>query len=70
MRNRFLVSAYGEALQYRKRRRRQVEIWWNGSLQTKRARDGESNLSFQKLVRVWTTRPTRQYWLLSPRKRV
>jgi Holliday junction resolvase RusA-like endonuclease len=46
----FLESAYGQALQYRKRRDRQVEIWWNGSLQTKGTRDSESNLSFQKSV--------------------
>jgi hypothetical protein len=47
----FLKSAYGQALQYRKRRERQFEIWWNGSLQTKGTRDSESNLSFQKCVR-------------------
>jgi hypothetical protein len=31
----FLESAYGQSLQYRKRRDRQFEIWWKGSLQTK-----------------------------------
>jgi len=46
----FLESAYGQALQYRKRRNRQFEIWWNGSLQTKGTRDSESNLSFQESV--------------------
>jgi hypothetical protein len=46
----FLESAYGQALQYRKRRERQFEIWWKGSLQTKGTRDSESNLSFQKCV--------------------
>ncbi len=46
----FLESAYGQALQYRKRRDRQFEIWWKGSLQTKGTRDSESNLSFQKSV--------------------
>jgi hypothetical protein len=51
MRNSFLETAYGQALQYRKRRGRQFEIWWEGSLQTKRARDSESNLSFQEHVR-------------------
>ena len=47
----FLESAYGQALQYRKRRDRQFEIWWKGSLQTKGTRDSESNLSFQECVR-------------------
>jgi Holliday junction resolvase RusA-like endonuclease len=47
----FVDSAYGQALQYRKRRDRQFEIWWHGSLQTKGTRDSESNLSFQKSVR-------------------
>lgn len=51
MYSRFLESAYGQALQYRKRRDRQFEIWWNGSLQTKGTRDSVSNLSFQKCVR-------------------
>lgn len=46
----FLESAYGQALQYRKRRDRQFEIWWNGSLQTKGTRNFESNLSFQESV--------------------
>jgi Holliday junction resolvase RusA-like endonuclease len=47
----FVDSAYGQALQYRKRRDRQFEIWWHGSLQTKGTRDSVSNLSFQKSVR-------------------
>jgi hypothetical protein len=29
----FVDSAYGQALQYRKRRDRQFEIWWHGSQQ-------------------------------------
>lgn len=46
----FLDSAYGQALQYRKRRRRQFEMWWTGTLQTKTSRRTADDLKFQESV--------------------
>lgn len=46
----FLDSAYGQALQYRKRRRRQYEMWWTGKLQTKTSRRITEDLTFQESV--------------------
>ena len=41
MGSRLLETAYGQALQYRKRRARQFETWWEGSLQTRQAKSSE-----------------------------
>jgi Holliday junction resolvase RusA-like endonuclease len=46
----FLESGYGQALQYRKRKRRQHETWWEGSLQTKTSRKPAGDQSFQNAV--------------------